>query len=410
MLACLQPGPTPMGPEVSDLDPPPDLMLYESELGMAVLSVSYWEEPTDLFTPTMLFCGDDRLKTGFKAEPIWSFDLSAAEEYEPYVTGAELVADLPPTVWIPEGSTEELEGDNPDLDKNITVKLMSFANWPDTETPLESLADLGLEDVLGGDPVGVNPDFNTEFRIPVPRETVQAWLQSSIDGDSLNLAFELPGTEDSGLLRLYSLNSLAPQDTVPAAARLEISYYIDEDKVETVECARNGQALSRDDPVGVGEITLATGLPRYTFITLQLPDSLRRDDLMVMRARLYLSPDPDAIEGMGVQDREPDGLTLRAVAPDEEFDTDTPVYPEEDYYGLASSVDLYDSYGDLLDSVYIPLTPWIQDWMEGDRENHGIILSLNGADERPRSLAFYLDEAGKEPRLEIIYARRPDFD
>jgi hypothetical protein len=408
-LACLEPGPTPLGPQSSDLDPPSELLVYEP--GMTpIISVRYWDEELPLYDPEMLYCGDDRVNSGFKAEPIWSFDLSAAEEFEPYITGATFIVDLPPTTWIPEGSSEELEGDNPDLERTIQVDLKSFDAWPDPDEILSSLDALEPGDVTGEGPYGLDDLVETRFSIPISRELALEWLEASAEGDSLNLAFQVPISNDSGLLRLYSLHSLAPQDTVPPPARLVFDYYIDEDKTKTVNCAKNGQTLSRIDPVGAGEISLATGVARFTHLSVFLPDSLRSDDLMVMRARLYLCPDSASIIGAGVQDRDSGGLTLRALALNEEFDSDAPEYNEDDNYGLASALDLFDGFGDPLDSITISLTTWVQEWMQGDRENHGIVLALNGRDERPRSFSLFLDEPGKDPRLEIIYARRPDFE
>jgi len=398
-----------LGPQSSDLDPPGELLVYEPGI-MPIISVRYWEEELPLYDPEMLYCGDDRVHSGFRAEPIWSFDLSAAEEFEPYITGATFIVDLPPATWIPEGSTEELEGDNPDLARNILVDLMSFETWPDTEEVLTSLDALSPVDATGAGPYAVDDAINTQFSIPISRELVLDWLEASANGDSLNLAFQLPISNDSGLLRLYSLHSRAPQDTIPAPARLAVNYYIDEDEIETVHCAKNGQALSRINPMGAGEISLATGVARFTHLSVFLPDSLRSDDLMVMRARLYLCPDSASIVGAGVQDRDSGGLTLRALALNEEFDSEAPEYNEDDNYGLASALDLFDGFGDPVDIVTIPLTTWVQEWMQGDRENHGIVLALNGRDERPRSFSFFLDEPGKDPRLEIIYARRPDFE
>jgi hypothetical protein len=155
---------------------------------------------------------------------------------------------------------------------------------------------------------------------------------------------------------------------------------------------------------------LATGIPRYTHLNLNLdlPDSLLGDDIMVMRARLYLHVDPDELAGVGGHDRDSDGLSLRALATNEALDLDAPTFPEDDYYNLSSGIDLFGSDGQLIDPIAIPLTSWLQDWMNGTRENHGIILSLNGTDERPRCLSFFIDDMG--PRLEILYTRRPDFE
>ncbi|MBC8367254.1 hypothetical protein H8E52_07585 [bacterium] len=409
LLACLEPGPTPLGPQSSDLDPPGELLVYEPGI-TPIISVRFWEEELPLYDPEMLYCGDDRVLSGFKAEPIWSFDLSAAEEFEPYITGATFIVDLPPASWIPEGSSEELVGDNPDLDRNIRVDLMSFDTWPGSEEILTSLDGLSPVDATGAGPYAVDEDIDTQFAIPISRELTIEWLEASANGDSLNLAFQLPISNDSGLLRLYSLSSQTPAGEDATPARLVIDYFIDESKSETIYCAKNGQALSRIDPVGAGEISLATGMARFTQLSVFLPDSLRADDLMVMRARLYLCPDSASIIGAGVQDRDSGGLTLRALALNEEFDVDAPEYNEDDNYGLVSALDLFDGFGDPLNTITIPLTTWVQEWMQGDRENHGIVLALNGRDERPRSFSFFLDEPGKDPRLEIIYARRPDFE
>jgi len=407
LLACLEPGPTPMGPEASDLDPPDTLSFFENS--MVLTAVESWEEPRPLFAPTMLFCGEDRNRSGFKAEPIWSFDPSGLADDWVSLDEAGLVVDLPPATWTPEGSGEILEWDNPDIDRNILVRLLRFPDWPEEDSLLENL------DGLGAWPVSeslVQPALEgpTDFGIAVPLDSMQAWIDSSVSGQKVYLAFQLPGTQDSGLLRFYSRNSLAPQDTVPAPARLRISYFTTEQKNGEIACEKNAQSLSREDPLGPDEICLATGLPRYAHLSLALPDSLRRDDLMVLRARLYLYADSARTVGVGGHDRDSGGLSLRVLAPETEFDSGAPALPEDGFLELASKLDLYGADGRNIEPLAIPLTTWVQDWMSGRRENYGIILALNGSGERPRSLSFYLDEAGKDPRLEILYARRPDFD
>ena len=46
LLACLEPGPTPMGPEAGDLDPPDAILIFEN--AMALISVAHPDFRQDL--------------------------------------------------------------------------------------------------------------------------------------------------------------------------------------------------------------------------------------------------------------------------------------------------------------------------------------------------------------------------
>lgn len=406
LLACLEPGPTPLGPQASDLEPP-DSIQFLSRC-MVLLSAPAWEESIPLFEPETLFCGHDRNHTGFRAEPLWKFDLSAFADYEPYLLEAEFLVDLPPRTWQPADTVDVLDWDNPDLDRNIRVELMSFADWPDEDEPLLSLEGLDLRDVTGAGPVGPDTEGAPQFAIPLPLDSLRQWILDAVEGRDLHLAFRLDDSSDSGLLRLYGRHSLAPQDTVPPAARIRISYFIDEQKDAVQACSAEAQALSRSGGEGAVGIDLGTGIPRHCLLNLQLPEELRDPELMILRARLQLWPDLEHFTGVGGHDREAGGLTLRLLAPATELD---PLeIPEDDYLALASALDLFPARNQAAEPLSLPLTPWVQNWITGVGENHGLLLTLNGRDERPRRLSFYADEPGREPTLEIYYARRPDFD
>jgi len=397
-----------MGPDASDLEAPEDLLVYQHVLFLS--SAATGSDSLPLFSPTMLLCGQDRNHSGFKAEPIWSFELDDLQEFEPYLTSAEFVVDLPPAAWTPDGSSEELDWDNPDLDRHIVVRLQSFPEWPDEESPLHSLDGLNAVDVAEGDPVGIADEGPPQFRIPIDLVTLRAWIAASENDEATNLAFQLSDASDSGMLRLYALNSRAPQDTIPPPARLKISYFDGQEQDFTLDCAKNAQVLSRPDAGQSGGIELSTGITTFRLLQLDLPEELRSDSLMILRARLYLYPDLDHFAGVGGHDRDADGLSMRVIAPREALDLENLAIPEDDFLGLAGALDVYTAQNQAAEPLALPITPWVQNWITGDEENHGLLLALNGEDERPRCLSFFIDEPGKDPKLEIFYARRPDFD
>jgi len=113
---------------------------------------------------------------------------------------------------------------------------------------------------------------------------------------------------------------------------------------------------------------------------------------------------------VGGQDRDADVLSMRVIVRGEALDLENLAIPEDDFLGLAGALDVYTAQNQAAEPLALPITPWVQNWITGDEENHGLLLALNGEDERPRCLSFFIDEPGKDPKLEIFYARRPDFD
>lgn len=407
VAGCLEPGPTPMGPEASDIDPPDSLLVFEDSLALA--SVVSWEEARELLNPKVLFVGRDETISGFRAEPLWSFDIEEFQDYADYLDAAGLIIHMPPAVYEPD-TLETLVWDNPDLERDVLVRLVRLSGWPEEDEPLASLSELGDMGFVG-EPF--HPaDYEDElYGIPIPLDSMRAWIDSSAAGELIHLGLLLEEGGEDGLIRIYGLNASAPSDTTVPSPVLKISYFIDEQKDAESKCLANAQALSREDPLGDldARLSLATGLPRYSLLDLDLPEQLADSTNLIFRARLYLETDIDSLVGLGPLDRDAGGLTLRILVPEGDWDPLSPAMPEE-YRLLASAISLYDEDGELVSPLVLPLTGWVQDWVRGEVENRGLILALNGEGQRPRAFDWPVDQPGSSPRLEIFYTGRPDFE
>lgn len=406
MLACLKPGPTPLGPELSDLPAPPVVeRMLDSTL---VSSVFSWDEPLPLFNPTMLFCGQDSV-SGFHSEPLFSFHLDEFVGTSSSLLQAGLLLHLPPQFWPVE---EETPWDNPHLDRDLRVRLLRLSSWPDPEEPLETLE--GLDAWAISEEEFRIADYQTLYGIPLPLDSVQAWVDSSSVGEEVHIALELaPGSED-GILRIYAISSLAhdADSDEPSSTRASLKIQYETEGGDTpdwnTDCERNGLVLSRNSEAGA-TLELATGLPRFCHLELDLPEILLDSSIVVLGARLSLYPDSLATFGVGPGEDEPWGVSLRLLAPMDSLDHASPLLPE-DARVLQSSLDLYTSTSQLQDPLVLSITPWLQDWIQGEAENHGLILEMNGKDERLRSFRWHLEGAGLSPRLEVYSTGRPDFD
>ncbi len=431
---CLEPGPTPLGPEIIETPLPDDAILYRvSGADSLGLTAQVWEDSVALFDSEMLFCGLDSL-TGFRAEPVWVFDASELGSYDGAVTSAWLQLNFPDSSPdFPE------DGDNPDLGRDVRVRLWRLDGEPDGANPLSTIFDLGdatqvpLHRPTREDDYEPFPLELSGEGFLLPPELVRGWID---DAQRVTLGLEWVdpdayGAGERGMIRLYSLRSTPLASDSTTAAQLKI----DDGggtrhRAEALEDGFAAARLGGQDQAGA--LVLATGLPRSAHLSVDLPASLRNPDLMVIRARLALWPDSSLLFGASPADRSDNllsglpfdegGLTLHLRAADDSLSgsagleeggvlkSELPVFGESLQYNEAGDSLL--SRSQMKEPLWLPLTTWVQDWANGDDENFGLTLELNGATERLRQAGWDLDPTDPErrPRLEILYVWRPDFE
>jgi hypothetical protein len=416
LAGCLEPGSTPLGPDNSPAPLPEDaeiLLLDGVDLGLVVTTI---EESRPLFATDMLFCGFDPA-SGFRSEPVFRFDMA---DFEEILTGVESAKLIP---GFPDPSADELWlGDNPDLGKEIFVRVWRLAGRDFGEEILTDLASL-TPDAWPVTDSSVQLQSGTTG-IDLPADSVSAWLGAA---DTLNLALEYRDAEsETGVIRLFSSRSDS------SSTFLQITP-VNED-LQSREAVDDGLLAAKLDEGAEfdGRLLLATGVSRDVHLALNLPARLNDPDIILIRAILGFQPDSSGLFGMSPADREDNdlggfylfegglSLALRAVDSDDPESAD---YEEgtllENAIALFEDDPTYDDdTGDQLTATRLktpfrlPLTRWIQDWANGEDENFGLSLSLRGEDERLRQVELRLDGAEPDlaPQLEIIYVRRPDFD
>lgn len=416
LAGCLEPGPTPLGPEHSPV-PIPDDAEVTFVTGVDLdLRVTTLRESRPLFDTTVLFCGLDEA-SGFRASPIFRFDMS---EFDAIVSGVE-TAKLLPT--FPDPSVDEpWNGDNPDMGKSILARV-----WRVPNLDFDSEILTRLDEIPGAYPITTDPDSLIQagdFSLPV--DSVEAWLAA---GDTVNLALEYDELlSEPGMIRLHSARS----DSTPMA--LQLKPVLGSEEVQSIEAFDDGLAAEKvDDGPGFDEfLTLATGITRDAHLALDLPASLADPDIIIVRAVLELWPAGDGLFGMSPADRNDNdisglylnegGLTVQIRAVDDSLsgsdgleegtllENVLALFEEHITYDDDTGEQLSDSR--LREPFQMPLTRWIQDWANGEDENFGVTLRLNGEEERLRQAQWHLSEDVPDlaPRLEILYLRRPDFE
>ncbi len=417
-MGCLEPGSTPLGPQNSPASLPEDaviITLSGPELGLVATRL---DESRPLFETTVLFCGFDPA-SGFRAEPIFRFD---AGGFEPVISGVEFAKLIP---GFPDPSTEEpWLGDNPDLGRDIQVLVWRL---PALGYGTEFLTRLA--EIPGAYPITDTPTMleSGTSGVDLPPDSVAAWIAA---GDTVNLAFEyLDALSEDGVIRLHSMRSDS------TATVLQITPFSTNEAVQSREAVDDGLAAEKLDTGADFQerFFLATGVGRDAHLALNLPEDLRDSEVILVRAVLSFWPDSSGLFGMSPRDREDNdigglylnegGLTLELRAVD---DSEPGSAGIEEGTVLESALALFEEHftyeeGEgssqlsatrLKEPFLLPLTRWVQDWMNGDDENHGISLRLRGEEERLRQVEWHLDPADPElaPKLEIIYVRRPDFD
>jgi hypothetical protein len=418
-LGCLEPGDTPLGSEHGLAPIPDDAQVFELAGDALGLRVTRLEESRSLFATDVLYCGFDPV-SGFRAEPVFRFDCS---ELEPYVSGIE-TARLRPA-FLGTDAEEPWLDDNPDLGHLVVVRV-----WRLPTLDFENEVITSLAAVAGAWPVTETADTlesGSLEAIALPPDSVAAWIA----GDAtVNLAL---GYEDAlsepGLVRLASIRADS------SAATLEIEAVSSVEDAQSIEPTLDGQLADKLDTGAefADRLLLATGVTRDAHLIFDLPDSLRDPEIILVRAILELWPDSSGLAGMGPLDRRDNdyagffldegGLTLALRAVDDSLpgsagiETGTlleahlPVFAEHITYDDVDTA-LQLTATRLTEPLRLPLTDWLQDWMNGTDENVGLTLRLRGAEQRLRQVEWHLHPAdpARAPRLELIYLRRPDFD
>lgn len=434
LTGCLEPGSTPLGPEVIEQDIPEDARIWRAggadSLG---LTVTAWEEPIALFEPEMLVVGEDPA-SGFRGEAVWCFDLSGWEDEAGVLNQLYLGLSFPDP-----DAVHVQDDDNPDLGKDVLVRLWRLPGPPDTSVPLTYPLDLdgatqvplrNADGTLDFEPFVLETPSGEGFRLP--EDSLAAWIAA---GDTLCLAMEHAGGEP-GLIRVIARGSWKDDDQSEAVLKIRYDDGEGGEAGDSRDCWLDAQALDRQSPTDLtGRLVLATGLPRVCHLALGCLDSFPRflpgwqegRQLMVIRCRLYVAPDSSSLFGLGPVDRNDNlsaglpanegGLTLNLYA----SDVDGPQAPGEvEGVLLDSWIDVFKEhpYVDSIlrveprDPLPLPLTGWLQDVAAGEDEDAGLVLYLDGRDDRPRSLEYLIDPAdpADRPRLEIVYTWRPEYD
>ncbi len=418
-LGCLEPGDTPLGPDNGMAPIPAEARVFELAGEALGLRVTRLEESRPLFATQVIYCGFDST-SGFRSEPVFRFDCS---RLDPYISGIAR-AQLLPTFPSPNAAKPWL-GDNPDLGRAVSVRV-----WRLPDLDFESEVLTGVSAVSGAWPLSADAvQLEVSGTLPLPPDSVDAWIA---EGAVVNLAL---GYEDAlsetGLLRLFSTRS----DSTPTVLQIEAVSSVE--ATQSIKPTLDGQLADKLDS-GVefaDRLLLATGITRDAHLIFELPDSLRDPTIILVRAILELWPDSSGLVGMSPLDRRDNelggvyfnegGLTVALQAVDDSLPGSPGI---EEGLLLESRLPVFEyflSYGDdaehtqltetqLTMPLRLPLTKWLQAWMNGSDENVGITLRLSGAEERLRQVAYHLNASapldGLKPRLELIYLKRPDFD
>lgn len=415
---CLEPGPTPLGVENAPVALPDEAIRLE--LGGAALNLRLTRldgDPVPLFETEVLYCGVDPV-SGFRAEPIFRFDTGEFADPEFGLDGAGLL----PAFTV--GRTDSLwRDDNPDLASETYVRILRL---PD-DLDLEADTIERLDAIAGAYPLDPDAEpvlLEGSTPIALPADSLAAWIADDL---SVILGLEfVDAASEPGLKRLVSTRS---SDT-PVV--LQGSFVGEDD--DSVEPELDGIAALKDDLGGefADRLFLATGIQRDAHLIFDLPDTLQDPAFLFVQAALLLYPDSSGLMGMGPDDREDNlisglylnegGLTLNLRAVDDSLPGSTGI---EDGTLLEDRLALFEQdidYSDddseqisatnLREPFRLPLTDWLQQWANGEDENFGITLRLDGAEERLRQVEWHFHAADPElaPRLEILYLRRPDFD
>jgi len=245
----------------------------------------------------------------------------------------------------------------------------------------------------------------------------------------VNLALEYDELQsEPGMIRLCSARSDS------TAFTLQVTPESANEDVQSVEAFDDGLAAEKidDGPEFDELLTLATGVTRDAHLSFALPDEVADPDIIIVRAVLEIWPREEGLFGMSPSDRndndinglylDENGLTVQIRAVDDSLPGSVGIEEGTLLENVLALFELNPLPGDsttgalaptmLREPFHLPLTRWVQDWANGEDENHGVTLRLSGEEERLRQLQWHLPEDSPElaPRLEILYLRRPDFE
>jgi hypothetical protein len=418
-LGCLEAGDTPLGAEHGLAAIPDDAVIFELSGEALGLRVTRLEESRPLFATEVLYCGFDAA-SGFRSEPVFRFDCAALDTF---VAGIETASLLP--TFPAENADSLWLDDNPDLDRTVMVRVWRLPNLDFEDEVITGLAAIPEAWPVTDLPVALLSSAS----VPLPPDSVKAWI---LEAAVVNLAL---GYEDAlsepGLLRLYSTRSTSTPTV------LQIEPVSSAEATQSIEPTLDGQLADKLDTGAefADRLLLATGVTRDVHLVFDLPDSLRDPGIILVRAILELGPDTSATVGLSPADQRDNesgglyynegGLTLQLQAVDDSLPGSAGIEEGRLLEARLSVFEFHPTWADSAHTVQLtttrlttplrlPLTDWLQDWMNGADENAGLTLRLNGAEERLRQVAYFLHASAPneslEPRLELIYVRRPDFD
>ena len=438
-VGCLEPESSPLGPDAVGGDVPADAIILRvsgaDSLGIVGME---WEESQPLFAPRMLFCGFDSL-TGLRAEPLFVFDAAQLGAASGGIDEAFLRFYVPdPNIDFPQN------GDNPDLSRDVRVRLWRLADVPPTDVALASPLPLAGAEQIPLLDAGLLEDFEP-FRLQfasgegyrLPADRVDAWIAA---GERVALALEwvdpeVAGVGETGMIHVYSRLSTPVEGDSLTKAVLKVRFGAGSGL--SAFSVLEGQSLGRaEQPMTPELLRLGTGLNRRGHLSLALADLIPRDpDLMLLRAQLTLYPADSLLFGMSPRDINDNlrsgrpafenALTLALYAADDDAPgsagliegvrllADLPVFEEHLVYeDPEDELTTLVSRSRMARPLTLRLTSWIQNWLNGADENHGLTLILGAQLERAREAVWHLDPTDPElrPTLELIYVRRPEFD
>ncbi|MCP4548256.1 MAG: hypothetical protein GY835_17485 [bacterium] len=461
---CMEPEETPMGPSSSGVDLPGDPVVISFSGTELVLSTDYWAEDVTskiMEDSDILTCGFNEA-SGFLCQPYLRFrtdgNLADAAQEGIELTTSNLNLDLPTQDLV-----KTTQGDNPDIAaREIMVnlwRLSSMALVEDAEGPLDLATMPGTDawpiPLAVGDPAVESWEpfrlTSSSQAVALFPDSVAAWIAG---GEDVILVIDWEGPDgvgDIGFANIYSRRSvnfndpLAPSDdsattTDESETLAKIAVFYDNDNEGTsTNCLEDGMLVSREDP-GIdtaNNVLLTTGIRNAALLDIQLDGDLMvplmDPNNLIVKATLSLYTDTLGFFNISARDYKNNltnsglpssegGLTLDV----QYAGADSPVHPDDEdgsfldhYLAMAETVELGEdtsgsmTYYDVAkDPLVLPIMSWLQQVIEGDIDNDGILLKINGSSERCRQLLYELNPAdpSRAPRLDVVYIRRPDFD
>ena len=261
--------------------------------------------------------------------------------------------------------------------------------WDETEVTWESF---NMSNLLGNEVTTQVLYADTDsVSYMLPQDLVQSWMDTSISENyGLHLSYSIPDT--GFIMQFYSKEAPLEWTSVP-----QLTIYVTRDSIQSIytkyPTADAFIATVPYDPTS-DRLYIADGAPLRSLLFFDM-DSIP-ENATVNRALLTLYNDTT----LSFPDHSSYFEFVAFIC------TDTTWWSSFETFAFDSSLSFAGSVQD--DSAVINLTFYVQNWIIGVKENHGIILM--GKNERSDLMrrAFYSRiDPQKKPRLEIIYSLPP---